>query len=246
ILGAVFFSLNVVAAMIMRVPPRDGPGSSHPGHAAAARPGEGRDFTLGQALRTRAYWMFYVGDSLSFSAYTMLVVHMVPFTTDMGIATTQATLTVALMGMGAVIGRITGGVLSDRFGWQVTMASFFFMQALAILNLLWVKDLWALYPLSLALGFFNAAGMINSSPALTRLFGLANLGKLLGVSATTGAVAGLLGATVAGILFDALKSYQWPFIYASVISALGATSIAIIKARHAERAPALSNASPGH
>ena len=74
------------------------------------------EFTLGQAIRTKAYWIFTFAWTCSMLVTGPLMVHMISFMTDLGVTPVGAALTMSLASAAAIPTRLLGGWLADRAG----------------------------------------------------------------------------------------------------------------------------------
>ena len=70
--------------------------------------------SMGEALRTRAFWLLGAAIALSISAASGLVVHLKPMLLDLGLAPLTAARIAGLLGLGILVGRLGTGYLLDR------------------------------------------------------------------------------------------------------------------------------------
>ncbi len=188
------------------------------GAAATAAP---TGCTLGQALRSRPFWLLYgAGLATSFGIFIPFV-HLAPFARDLGLTEQFGVLLVGLIGVGSVIGRFLLGGSADRIGRRRGLALMIF--GLAAMMLLW---LWASAPLTLVafallFGTFYG-GFVALIPALTAdYFGGRSVSSIIGFLYTSYAFGTLLGPTLAGLAFDLASSYTLPIVAAIVTNLLG-------------------------
>ncbi|MBA7670230.1 hypothetical protein ES703_78375 [subsurface metagenome] len=72
------------------------------------------EFTLRQAMRTPSYWLLTVAQIGFGSIVISLMIHFIPFLTDMGIDPTKAATTVTIAGLFSIVSRFISGLLADR------------------------------------------------------------------------------------------------------------------------------------
>src|SRR5579859_6907429 len=83
ILGATFFVMTMVGALLLRNPPAGyRPAGWSP---AATQKGTSRDFTPGEMLRTRTFYLMWAGYALGCSAGLMVISQLVPFARSVGV-----------------------------------------------------------------------------------------------------------------------------------------------------------------
>jgi MFS family permease len=234
ILGVTFFALNLVVGTFIRGKPADmglRPLGETEGktsifqEASASR----KDFSPGETLRARNFWMLYLAFLFCFAAEQMVLVHIVPFGTAKGISTTQGALGLSFLGVGTILGRVGIGALSDKIGSIPSLIMSCCIEAGSILFVLAVKG-----PVMLSLTMFLLGSVYGGTAVLCAVmlggfFGMKNIGTIMGMWATSGVPAGLLGPLMAGMVFDATESYFWAIIIAAVLCVGAIMAAASIK-----------------
>ena len=181
------------------------------------------DFTVGQALRTRAFWLITLGHALSSMLIATLQVHMVPLLTDQGLSLqTAAYVWALLMGVGAVF-QLVGGYLGDRYPKNVVLVGFSILQAGGFTLAAFVHGL----PMAILFAVIYGAGFGGRVPLTTAIrgdyFGTKAFGTITGISTVAMYGFMLTAPMFAAIMFDAQGSYKFPFL---VLGLLGSTSVA--------------------
>jgi MFS family permease len=82
------------------------------------------DFTLREALRTRAYWLVGLSIALVVFCGGAINFHQIPHLVGQGLSRTEAAMIVAVWSGVGVVGAITGGAIAQRFTmrWTMTVA----------------------------------------------------------------------------------------------------------------------------
>jgi len=183
------------------------------------------DITLTQALKTRNLWLFLISFLLFSFAQVFVVTHIVPHVTDLGFSGVQAASVLTLMGVGAILGRITMGIISDSIGKKLTSIICTVLQAGIMVPLLWANELWIFYLFGITFGFaFSGRGPLLGS-MVGDVFGQRNMGSILGVVTIGFAFGSAAGPAVGGLIYDMNQSYYPAFIL-GIVSLL-ATSVLI-------------------
>ena len=74
------------------------------------------DFTLLEAVKTRAFWVLCLGHALALVVISSVTIHQVPFLeVDLGFSKTSAAAVVMVMSGMTTLGQAIGGLLGDRF-----------------------------------------------------------------------------------------------------------------------------------
>jgi len=178
--------------------------------------------SIARAAKTRSFWLFALIGVLMASGIHLIITHIIPYTTDIGHTEEQAAVMLSLIGIGTITGGILMGLVCDKLGQKKTSVSSCLLLAVALFWLISATPLWSLYLFAFVFGF-AFGGVLTALTALVgHSFGVANIGKMLGVLDLSFGVAALAGPLLAGIIYDAGHDYTPAFIFAAV-SALVAT-----------------------
>jgi predicted MFS family arabinose efflux permease len=121
--------------------------------------------SLGEALRSRPFWLLYAaGIATSFGMFIPFV-HLAPYAVDLGLSETFGVLLVGLVGVGSVIGRFLLGGTADRIGRRRGSALMFLGMAVMLLVWLAAKGPVLLIAFALLFGTFYAEGLGSQSGA---------------------------------------------------------------------------------
>ena len=174
------------------------------------------DSSLLKTLRTRNFWLFVF--TWLFFAFNLLLVltHLVPHATDIGISAGKAATVLSLMGGAAIAGRVLMGIASDRIGRKLTVIVCALLQAGATLWLIWSQDLWMLYMFALVYGFAYSGFESNIGALIGDTFGLGKIGAIFGMLEFGFAVGAAIGPVVGGFIFDVSNSYSLAFLIGAV------------------------------
>lgn len=222
IIGIIAFVLIGVSGQFLRRDPEQIGLKVHGVTKLAQKPRVPRDedFTFGQAVRTRQFWMIAAVYILFGYSQVTVTVHIVPYAGGLGIPAIAAASILSIIGATSIFGRIILGGISDRIR---VKPSFIFILILLLLSLVWLDfagKLWALYLFAAVFGF--AWGGLSSlqSIASVELFGLSSLGMLVGCFSFGFCIGGTIGPIISGYLFDVYGSYKLAFLICTV-AALG-------------------------
>jgi MFS family permease len=222
----------LVAPLILFVvqgrPPREQglPGASTEEGVRAAlprgqeQPSDLAGFELGEALRSRSFWLisfsFFV---FAFSA-TGAVVHLIPFLIGRGFAPTRAALAMSVLLAVGAAGKPVFGWFADRFSIRLGLFVVFAGLAAGYVMMLRVVDLRTLVIALAVLSPVWGAALALLPVLLADACGLRRYGSIsgiLGIFTTVGTAGGPL---VAGAVFDATHSYSPAFELYIVLLAL--------------------------
>lgn len=227
ILGLVFLVMTVAGAMLLRNPP---PGYQPPGRCAAGATAAAptRNFTPGEMLRTRTFYLMWLGYALGCSAGLMVISQLVPLAKSMGIAAgALSTATLAVGAAGNAGGRILSGWMSDRIGrlnvLRVMIA--ISMIAMPLLSLTAGSAAW-LYAAVFVIYWCYGAQLSVNGAAASDFWGTRHAGLNYGLLFTAWGVAGVLGPRIAGVLFDRYQNYNAALYAAALLAGVALLCLA--------------------
>jgi OFA family oxalate/formate antiporter-like MFS transporter len=178
--------------------------------------------SLREALARPVFWWYFLSIFLASIGLFTALVHIHPSARAAGVAPEQGAWLIGLIGVGNVLGRLLLSGLGDRLGVQRLLHVL--TLGLALLPCLWwqADAFWGLALFALLFGAAHG-GCIALYPAVTAdWFGTRHLGAVLGALYTSVGLAALLGASVAGWVFDLTHSYTWPILGSAVAALLAA------------------------
>ena len=228
VVGAGVFSILLAAAQVLRRDPEslglhaDG----GPAPAAVHSPSAPGGLTLGEAVRTRAFWVLVGAFTATWIPVFIPLVHLVPFARDLGFSPLVAASAMSALGAGAVLGRLIMGPISDRLGRLPTIAAGMLLQALAFAAFVMARELSALYATALLFGF--SYGTISTLfPAIVGdFFGRTHAGSIVGCLFMLAGSMAAWGPLGAGALYDATGSYRAAFLLAAGFNLLAVALLA--------------------
>jgi MFS family permease len=228
--GAAVLGGLVLAALFMRRSPEDvgqrPDGESSPATAVSALEG----WSLGQAARTRAFWMLATVFIVSWVSLFTPFVHLVRLAQDLGLSAMDGARAVSAIGAGVLVARPVMAWLSDRVGRKPVLVASVALQGLALLGFVGVEGRSGLYAAALAYGL--AYGPVSSLfvALVADFFGRAHAGTLVGVLfAVAGTTTGV-GPLLAGLSHDALGTYAPAFLAGAALDLLAAALLVTCRA----------------
>jgi MFS family permease len=242
IIGLFFCALVALATIPMRQTPRDVGlrpyGESHgldTGMQLGNEPGEGTaqvDLTLGETLRTKTFWLLYFSFVLSFGTETETLVHLVEFAkTRLHTTPELASWALSIIGITQIFGRVAGGLMCDRWASKRTLMFWFVVQTVALFSLPVVAGLNSLFASAAVLGVSFGAWGALTGPATGEFFGISHAGKIVGFFMTCGAVAGFVGPSLGGVIFDLTGDYVPVFLVAGTLCSAAVALMGVARPR---------------
>ena len=172
------------------------------------------NMTLGEAMRTQAFWLLMGAYFFGNVSSQTLHVHQVAYLVDHGVAALVAASVVGAVGLSSIVGKMGGGWLSDRIDREfVYMAGIAILvaAAFALLGVSAPPRSWQIYGYALLLGLgYSVTAAITPAMVADRFSG-PHFGSIVGVGLMANAAGSAVGPWLAGRLYDASGSYALAF-----------------------------------
>ena len=179
-----------------------------------------KDFTLKEAMASRAYWILVLSWIAWAAIATAITFNLLPIFTELGLSEEAAVGMFSLLMIASAIFQILGGALADSVDlkWLVSGALGLYSLAVGALILMPPAMAIIVYTLTLGIGQGLFGGLGNT--VWVRYFGRTHLGKIRG-SVWTASVAGSsIGPFLMGLAFDRFGNFRFSLIVAASVLAV--------------------------
>jgi MFS family permease len=223
ILGIVIAVAGVAASQLLKRDPSkvgqypDGATDLKDGMMTLDRTG----MTMGQAIRTRRFWMFCLALFIVFFCTISIIVHFTTYVIDSGFSPSLGAAMISVIGGASIAGRFGMGVVGDKIGGKRSLLICFLLLAVAIAWVQFAGEVWGLVVFGLVYGFCHGGFYALNSPTVAEFFGLRAHGAIFGVVVMAGSVGGALGPLVTGWIADSVGDYRPAFLVMAVLAAVG-------------------------
>ena len=186
-------------------------------------------FSLRQVIQTRQLWLLCIASFFFGVAIQILMVHIVPHATDLGISTANSVILLSFIGGVGATARVVMGIVGDKTANKLTFLISYGLAAVALFWLLAAKELWMFYLFVIVFGFGYGGIAVLISPVTAEHFGLNSIGIILGIILFICAIGETIGPILAGYIFDVTGSYNLAFLICAVLTTLSVLLISILK-----------------
>ena len=212
--------------------PTEAAGKSDNSRADQSVPASDEDdpeFTVRQALRTRAFWIITSVHLSSSVSIVTLALHLVPKLTDMGVSLSGAGTVVLLYTVMALPAQFLAGYLADRLPMPPLIFVFIMLQGLAIMILSVTNTVqWALvFAVLYGIGFGGRIPLLTAIRG--KYFGRKAFATIMGISQFPNNLAMIVAPLFAGFMFDRTGTYLVPFAMFGILNILGAFLMLMVK-----------------
>jgi MFS family permease len=157
---------------------------------------------LRAALRTRSFWLILVASLMSIGSVGGIIQHLQLYLRDQLYTPEQAARVASFLLISSIVGRLVMGVLADRLPKKYVMLAACSMVAVGIPMLCVPPWIWSVYLFALVFGFGMGADYMLIPLITAECFGVASLGRLMGVILTTDALSQAFAPVIVGRIYD--------------------------------------------
>ena len=208
--------LLLISALLMAIPPVK---------VTQQRSGD----AVWQKVRTARFSVMYLALTLSATAILIALVYLPAFAEHAGISRVRAAALVGYLGGASVISRLGLDGIAKKVGIMRVYEASFVCVAVACVVWIFVTSHLGLILFSIMLGI-GYGGVAALTPAVAiDIFGLEDLGELLGIMLTAFGTASVAGPPLAGYLVDRSGSYHDIVWYALLTSVLGVVMVLALR-----------------
>jgi len=174
--------------------------------------GVAQSWSVAEARKSASFWFLLLGFALTMTTVGVPFVHVVSYGRDIGLSDGDGALAVSVIGLLSLIGGLTLGAMSDRYGRKSAFVIAYVLQVVAFVLFLKADNAGSVY---LAAAFFGCyyGGFASLYPALVGdLFGPDHAGAIGGLIVAGGGILGGWGPALAGYLRDVNGNYNDAFV----------------------------------
>jgi OFA family oxalate/formate antiporter-like MFS transporter len=204
-------------------------------HSSAGSPGNAGNarqmsaLSLAEAMRTGSLWFLGTVYLLFSLTLYLVLTHIVPHATDLGITEGPAAVIISLIGGSSVPGRLVIGWASDKTNRKLLAIFCALFQGVAMVWLAWSTSLWMFYIFAIVFGL-TYGGISNLMASLiSDTFGTTYLGTIIGALMVGFTLGAAIGPALGGFVFDTTHGYLAAFIVGAGASLLEVLFLVLIK-----------------
>jgi MFS family permease len=184
--------------------------------------------SMGSALRSSIFWVLAFMIMLEAFGSNGLISHLAAMLTERGVSPQSAALALSVMGATGILGRLTTGLLLDRYFAPYIALLMLGVSGLGILTLTNA----ATAPIALAGTALMGYGLGSEADVvpylIARYFGRKHFAALYGLTWTAYAVGGATGPIVVGYFYDRAGNYQPRMIIALALTCVVGAALSLL------------------
>lgn len=176
-----------------------------------------------QAIKNRVFWQIALGLMCHVLVINAVVTHIMPYLSSIGIPRITSSLVASAIPLTSVCGRLTFGWLGDRFDKRWGTGLGFALTSLGMLSLIYIANIgiWMLIPFLILFGNGYGAPIPMAYALVREHFGRVKFGSILGLIMGVAMMGNIVGAPLAGWVFENFGSYHGAWLAYAVLVAGG-------------------------
>ena len=171
-------------------------------------------WTVGEAMRTRAFWLLTLGFLLVSMPSGSIFINISGFVQSHGFSAADGAKVVGIYGLGVLAGRPTWGFFLPRVGLYKTMVIFALIYAVSIaIFSLQTTSIVGIYLTTIWLGIAISGSQLLNAQALPDYFGREIVGRLTGYSQIANVLVAGSAPILTAFVFDRTGGYVPAFLF---------------------------------
>lgn len=179
-----------------------------------------REWTLKEALKTRAYPLILAVMTLAFLGVAAVITHVIPYLEDRGLSSQLAALILSTALGISILGRIAIGYISDKVPVKYVVAILSLLEAAAVLLLCEANSAIPLWAFAVSFGLAIGGLFVLAPVIISKYFGSASFGMLYGGIWVLTTIGWAGGPPLAGYIFDVTESYHFALLLFTAVAVL--------------------------
>lgn len=174
-----------------------------------------KEWTTNEAMKTRSFlilgliWLFCA------LPIHLIMIHIVPFAVNSGVPQNVAAAGLGFIGGVSIVGRLSGGAISDSIGLKKALIIATFISAFVMTGLPFINSSRTFFIFVIIYGYFYGARVPQIPGLIGNYFGNKNLNEIMGIFWSIAGIGAIIGALTGGVVFDITGSYLIAFLLAA-------------------------------
>jgi len=188
------------------------------------------DFGAKQALKSSTFWHIALALMCLAIIVSAVITHVMPYLSSIGIARATSSLMAGAIPLFSISGRLGFGWLGDKLDKRRVTAVGFAAMSLGLLFFGYASTVgaWLLLPFLILFGIGYGGSITMRATLLREYFGRSKFGTILGFAMGVMMLGGIIGAPLAGWVFDNWGSYQGIWLVLAGMAVIGLVLITTI------------------
>ena len=205
---------------------------NRPAHAAHTDQSFSTGVSVGTALGGIVFWILAVIIMLEAFGSNGLLSHLAALLTGRGVSGESAALALSVMGAASILGRLTTGLLLDRYFAPYVSTLMMALAALGIFTLTTAATATTARVGTMLMGYGLGSEADVVPYLIARYFGRKHFAALYGLTWTAYAIGGATGPVVVGRFYDRYGNYQPRLIFGLALTCVAGAVLSLLLPRY--------------
>ncbi len=193
-----------------------------------------REWTTKEALKTTSLWLIFIAILGFLVPYLFCVSHGVIYLIDSGFPRSLAAVSLGLITLFSIIGRLLGGVLGDHIEPRYMWCSALLVMAGGVLLCMFARSAIHVYLYTIFVGIAFGASFIMMPTVIGNYFGMHAFASILGVLSPLFTIFSSSSPFIGGVIRDLTGNYTIAFVGAIAFCIAGAVAIIAVRPHTAQ------------
>ena len=202
--------------------------------ATSSAQASGRDFTVGEALRTPTYWFILVASALRISVTSGVLVHAIPIMVWKGTSAQTGADMLSLLFFVSIPARLLIGMSGMKLPGQGVLGVGMAVGAVSLLGLDLVPGTWIIFPFIAGMAVLEGASVLNWV-LVGNIFGRRSFATLTGIISVFYSAGMMLSPLFLGWMVDRTGGYTESLLILTVLYGVSAGLFIIARSPRAPR-----------
>ena len=192
------------------------------------------DIPTREAGTRSVFWRIALASMCHMLITSAVVTHVMPYLTSIGISRSASSLAAGALTLASIGGRLGFGWLGDRLDKRGVAALGFALMSLGLLSFGYLGSgwTWLLLPFLILFSTGWGGSVTMRATLLREYFGRSRFGKFYGFVTGVAMLGSIVGAPLAGWVFDTWGTYQWIWFAFAGLGVIAVTLITTISGPH--------------
>ena len=190
---------------------------------------KGSEVGFKEALKQKAFLYLNIVELMRHMIISAVILHVMPYLSSVSIPRSIAGMVAAALPLISIVGRFGFGWFGDVFDKRYLLAVTYCLTGVGLLAFCYVQQGWFILIFILAFSLGWGGSMVLTRTIVREYFGRDSFGRMLGITMGSGSIGGIIGPTLAGWVFDTLRSYHFIWLVFCGFSGLSVWLILRIK-----------------
>jgi MFS transporter, OFA family, oxalate/formate antiporter len=168
---------------------------------------QGVEIGFREAIKQNAFITIALVEIMRQAMASSVAIHVMPYLASAGVPRVTAGMVAAGIPLISIVGRLGFGWLGDIGDKKYALAAGFLLTGMGMLAFCYAQCTWAIFAFLLFFSPGFGATMVLERTILREYFGRESFPKILGIIMGAASIGGIIGPTLAGWVFDTLRSY---------------------------------------